>query len=508
MLNATTIDLGETRSWTNDEAREARRLELGEEALELHAEILELVERERQGKYGMCVRLGRMSHEALWKHFGLHGSFEDYAVKSGAATCHTGAREMALLAKQLRSLPLLRKLFEAGKAGWTLIRDAALAAIEKPEDEEHWAEEVLKGNGELLRRKSREARGLVPTKRSTMDLPLDVDALWDHYRDVVGQRIGRRITKVESMEHLVVSALRGEAWKDAPELDPEPLVETSLAETAPIEASLAGAGAIEDALGDAGPSEAAAAETALVEPSKSTANTRASRIPNPPALLHLHECRHCRKVEIDGSVGPVPLSLGLTATFRDDAFVQDAKGDVSRTIPSRIRRRVYARDRGTCVVPGCGARGFLQNHHEGERGWKETGHDEELLFLLCTAHHALRHEGWLRIGGTVSTGLRWLNASGKELEGPEVSTWWPEPPATSSPSPSEVEVANTTCHPRVRETASPAHAADAVRDARLALRAMGMKLKEGDALICVALSQLPADATASEILTAACRAMH
>ena len=93
MLNATTIDLGETRSWTNDEAREARRLELGEEALELHAEILELVERERQGKYGICVRLGRMSHEALWKHFGLYGSFEDYAVKSGAATsCRTTTR--------------------------------------------------------------------------------------------------------------------------------------------------------------------------------------------------------------------------------------------------------------------------------------------------------------------------------------------------------------------------------------------------------------------------------
>ena len=51
-----------------------------------------------------------------------------------------------------------------------------------------------------------------------------------------------------------------------------------------------------------------------------------------------------------------------------------------------------------------------------------------------------------------------------------------------------------------------AHAADAVRDARLALRAMGLRLKEGDALVGAALSQLPPSATAAEIVAAALRA--
>ncbi len=208
----------------------------------------------------------------------------------------------------------------------------------------------------------------------------------------------------------------------------------------------------------------------------------------------------------------MPLSLGLTATFRDDAFVQDDEGEVSRTIPAKVRRRVYARDRGTCVVPGCGARGFLENHHEGERGWKGTGHDEEHLFLLCPAHHTARHEGWLKIEGVVSTGLRWFNAAGKELVGPQVSTWWPE--RSASP---RVDVADPACHTRVREVAptradvaraSTGHAADAVRDARLGLRRTGLSLKDADVLIRVALAQLPTNATASEIAAAAFRAQH
>jgi hypothetical protein len=138
MIHATTIDLGKTRSWTNEEAREARRFVLEEQARELHAEILELVEQERQGRYGMVVRLGRMRDEALWKHLELFRTFEDYAVKVGAATCHTLARQTADLAKHLESLPLLRALLAAGKADWTKVRDAALAAIEKPEDEPFW----------------------------------------------------------------------------------------------------------------------------------------------------------------------------------------------------------------------------------------------------------------------------------------------------------------------------------------------------------------------------------
>ena len=132
--------------------------------------------------------------------------------------------------------------------------------------------------------------------------------------------------------------------------------------------------------------------------------------------------------------------------------------------------------------------------------------------MLCPAHHAARHEGWLRIDGAVSTGLRWFNAAGKELVGPQVSTWWPEPPASP-----RVEVADTVCHTRVREVAptradvaraSTGHAADAVRDARLGLRRTGLSLRDADVLIGVALAQLPATATASEIAAAAFRAMH
>jgi hypothetical protein len=74
---------------------------------------------------------------------------------------------------------------------------------------------------------------------------------------------------------------------------------------------------------------------------------------------------------------------------------------------------VVARAGGCCQVPGCSNRAYLEIHHEG--GWRTTGHDPERMLILCSGHHAARHEGQLLIEGTSSEGFRFYLADGTLL---------------------------------------------------------------------------------------------
>ena len=79
--------------------------------------------------------------------------------------------------------------------------------------------------------------------------------------------------------------------------------------------------------------------------------------------------------------------------------------------PPAIRRQVFWRDRGRCVVPGCHNATFVDLHHLDLRS-EGGSNDPDNLVVLCGAHHAALHRGRLRIDGTVSTGLRVRHADG------------------------------------------------------------------------------------------------
>ena len=196
------------RSWTNEEARHALRLSEAEQARALHAEIAELVRQGRVGKYELCVRLARMRDDKLWKHLPAYTSFADYAVKVGAAESHTAAKDMAGLDRQLRPLDRLRAVFEAGKADWTKVKEAAPAALARPEDEARWAEEVQVSSFNEVRAKAQVALGKTPTRNMTLSLPRDVHALWEHTRRVTGQRAGVVLTQGEFVDLLLDAATR------------------------------------------------------------------------------------------------------------------------------------------------------------------------------------------------------------------------------------------------------------------------------------------------------------
>jgi hypothetical protein len=397
-----------------------------------------------------------MRDDELWKHLGDYASFADYAVKVGAADSQTAAKDMAGLAEQLRSLHVLRAVFEAGNADWTKVQLAAPAALARPEDEARWAEEVQVSSVNEVRAKAQMALGKPPTRNMTLSLPRDVHALWEHTRRVTGERTGVILTQGEFVDLLLDAATRAGLTT----------------------------GRAQEAGDDGTDGEAKPAPT---------------RIPPPTAVLHAHVCRLCDAVEVEGPDGPATLAPVRAAVLTEDVWIQDAEGELTRAIPERVRRQVHARDRGRCCVPGCGALGSIHVHHVGEGGWKKTGHEADGLALLCAAHHRRHHEGWFSIHGSHSSGFRFFDADGDELLGPRASGWWPTPPSTSAPpAPRKAE--------RMAELTP--HSADVLQDVRGALRTMQFKAEEAEALLATVLPRLPADATASQIVTAILQAKN
>jgi hypothetical protein len=111
---------------------------------------------------------------------------------------------------------------------------------------------------------------------------------------------------------------------------------------------------------------------------------------------------HSALADGKGRSGLPVESLRRIACDGDRVFiVEDDHGEPlsvgrkTRTVPTTIRRALWARDKG-CRFPGCGRRRFVDAHHI--KHWSaggETGLAN--LMLLCTAHHRLVHEGGFRI---------------------------------------------------------------------------------------------------------------
>jgi hypothetical protein len=89
-----------------------------------------------------------------------------------------------------------------------------------------------------------------------------------------------------------------------------------------------------------------------------------------------------RRLCCDGSVIPVA---------RDEDGSTLNVGRRQRTIPTALKRALFARDRG-CTFPGCHHERYLDAHHV--RHWVEGGETSlDNLLVLCTTHHRLVHEG-------------------------------------------------------------------------------------------------------------------
>jgi hypothetical protein len=89
-----------------------------------------------------------------------------------------------------------------------------------------------------------------------------------------------------------------------------------------------------------------------------------------------------------------------------------ALGAPVRSVSPKLRRMVFARDGGRCVVPGCGHWRFIDVHHRVPRA-RGGAHTLENLVCLCTAHHRAIHDGVLALEGSASEGWVVRHAGGE-----------------------------------------------------------------------------------------------
>lgn len=353
------------REPTDDEkrAKQAR-------ALAIHAELVQLQRAENLAAARKTELLATVRREQLHEPFGQ--SFGAYAEQYGLATSARQAFAATHMWKQLDGRPELKAALTSGDASFQKVREAASFAT--PENDAELAALVRSGSGADLRaRKIQEQvrRGESPS--TTLEVSLDTKARLGHLRDVLscrlGESVGRQLSLGETLDHALDTAITAEHTPTVGE-DGE-------VKRAPV--------------------------ALLAEP-----------------LARLHLFPGGEGPWIHGSDGPVVLGRTTGELLRCCSESLSRKGDRRPAVPRKDARLLWSRDAGMCAVPGCRHRVYLHIHHEG--GYEQVGHDLEHMLLLCSAHHRMRHQGWVRIEGVGSTGFRFFRIDGVEISGrrPEV----------------------------------------------------------------------------------------
>ncbi|MGH8979787.1 MAG: hypothetical protein ACRDWE_02025, partial [Acidimicrobiales bacterium] len=111
------------------------------------------------------------------------------------------------------------------------------------------------------------------------------------------------------------------------------------------------------------------------------------------------------RCEIQG-VGPVSVAAardllgeGFFSMLVDDGADVATVTSMTRTIPRRLRTALVARD-PSCVVPGCGARDFLEIDHWRLDFARHGPTELDNLCRLCSPHHRMKtRTGWRISGG-------------------------------------------------------------------------------------------------------------
>jgi hypothetical protein len=188
-------------------------------------------------------------------------------------------------------------------------------------------------------------------------------------------------------------------------------------------------------------------------------------------------CENCDRGWQDGGGTPVEVTADVIERAQCDA---QHLGRLDAAVPARatqdispsVRRLVWRRDHGKCVVPGCRSARFIDIHHIVYRS--EGGdHTPDNLCLLCVAHHQARHDGRLVIRGRVSIGLTFTHADGRP---------YGEPP------------------PTLEDTI--------VEDAVAAIRGTGFSAAEARSAVAAATSHVGPDAPIEELIRAAFQQLH
>jgi Holliday junction resolvasome RuvABC DNA-binding subunit len=220
-------------------------------------------------------------------------------------------------------------------------------------------------------------------------------------------------------------------------------------------------------------------------------DARSDKPPRPPHRIVVHQCDDCGRAWQEARGRWIQLSEADRALAACDAVTvhehdQATSSATTSDIPAKTRKRVWARDRGRCRVPGCRATRHIDIHHLIPRALGGT-HGEWSLCLLCSGHHKLHHDGILSITGRAPDELVFIR-DGKRLvdarSDAEASGVATLPSTVAAPSNRFAEVTK-------------------LEHAKQALRQLGFKARAARAALEQATAHVGTDADVAQLVHAA-----
>ena len=264
---------------------------------------------------------------------------------------HHVATERVRVGHELRDLRGVRELFDAGALPWSSVRE--LTRVVTPETEQVWIDAVEGKRADEVQQLVRgKSKGALPTD------PTDP------------AKIRHRIVLAEVSEEALMLYRQ---------------------------ARIAIANGQDGACSDEHVVRAMA--KAVLEPPAGE-----GRPSGPRFMTAVTTCRTCKASAIVGTGAEVPLTaahaerVACDHVHAGDLETNELTKPVG-SIPAALRRKVWIRDQGRCVVPGCRSCRYLEVHHVVAREHGGTNTIGNLV-LMCDAHHGQLHDGILTARGT------------------------------------------------------------------------------------------------------------
>jgi hypothetical protein len=379
---------------------------------DLDAEISRLCSSINASSYRLMLLIRQFDDRLGWAKWGYRNCAEWLAWRSGIG--RSAAREQVRTAQALRDLPQISRAFAEGRLSYSKVRALTRAADSANEDA--LLVYALRATACQVEERCRQIRNVRPESVH------DARRAWEQRSLSVWRNRGRGTLTISVELPLETGELIAEALDlaiqsgetaDGPEFT-ETSWQTQQADAlvALAKAYLAGGPRANESQAD----DASAAPQAAAAAAVSAAD-------HYQVIVHVDEASLRVGGGLRGGTGRSDLPLETVKRLTCDGSVVEVVESVDgapltvgrkqRTVPTAMKRALWARDRG-CAFPGCHHTRFVDAHHV--KHWAQGG-DTSLdnLVLLCTHHHRLTHEGGYEIRRDHRGGFYFRRADGRVI---------------------------------------------------------------------------------------------
>jgi 5-methylcytosine-specific restriction endonuclease McrA len=131
----------------------------------------------------------------------------------------------------------------------------------------------------------------------------------------------------------------------------------------------------------------------------------------PSAQIHIHHCPECESSTIQTSKGELEMGKTEFERYQCDCQTSTPEGRNTTSIPPSTRRKVMAKARYKCQMPGCNHTRFLEVHHIRPRSQGGSNKMSNLRVYCSACHSRIHAHGSNLMVKSPSAVYRWSEAA-------------------------------------------------------------------------------------------------